>query len=70
MPIFESPDNGQTIYVRDANGTKRTLVRASEKHERLNQWIVWQDILIASETNPELKEALNKAQVIYEMYRK
>jgi hypothetical protein len=69
MSIFESPDHGGTIYERDFGGTKRKKIKTSVESERLNRWLVWQQILIASETNLELKEALDKAQIIYELHR-
>jgi hypothetical protein len=34
-----------------------------------DQWLMWRDILTASKNNPALKEALDRAQIIYELYR-
>ena len=71
--IFESPDGGDTIYRREMGKTDRILHHVSPKKKQLQQaqdrWIMWQDILQASKTNPALQTALDQAQVIYELSR-
>jgi outer membrane protein TolC len=68
--IYESPDNGETVYRRKIGSTTRELHRQNaEKQARQDQWLMWRDILTASKNNPALKEALDRAQIIYELYR-
>jgi len=68
--IYESPDQGKTIYRREVGKKDKSLVQTSIETERTNRWLIWQSILIASEQNEALKEALDRAQVIYELSRK
>ena len=72
--IYESPDGGNTVYQRKVGETERVLHRTTERTIELRQqqdrWIMWQDILHESDNNLVLKEALNRAQIIYELSRK
>jgi hypothetical protein len=69
--IFESPDGGTTIYGRMPHVTQRQELNPldPEQQEINNLWFMWRDILTASRTNPGLKEALDRARVIYELSR-
>lgn len=69
--IFESPDGGRTIYGRLAHTVQRQELNPLDPkvNEINNLWFAWRDILTASKTNPALKEALDRAQVIYELSR-
>jgi hypothetical protein len=68
--IYESPDKGETVYRRNIGDTHRELHRQNkEKQAMQDQWLMWRDILTASKNNPALKEALDRAQIIYELYR-
>ena len=68
--IYESPDNGETVYRRKIGSTTRELHKQNaEKQARQDQWIMWRDILSASKTNPALKESLDRDQIIYQLSR-
>jgi hypothetical protein len=71
--IYESPDGGETIYKREIGSGDRILHHISPKKKQLqefqNRWIMWQDILHASNSNPALQEALDRARIIYELSR-
>jgi hypothetical protein len=62
--IFESPDHGNTVY-----GRMERIDITQESLELNHLWFQWRDILTASKYNPALKEALDKAQIIYELSR-
>jgi hypothetical protein len=65
--IFESPDGGKTIFTR----LERHDDTISPERLELNHlWVQWRDILTASKYNPTLKEALDRAQLIYELSRR
>ena len=69
--IFESPDGGKTIYGRLAHDTQREELTPHnpQQMELNNLWIMWRDILMASKTNSTLRDALDRAQIIYELSR-
>jgi hypothetical protein len=69
--IFESPDRGKTVFARPPHTVERVdvSVLTPEGRELNNRWFAWRDILTASKTNPALQEALDRAQVIYELSR-
>jgi hypothetical protein len=69
--IFESPDGGKTVYGRLAHSMQRQEldVLDPQQVELNNLWFAWRDILLTSRNNPALREALDRAQVIYELSR-
>jgi hypothetical protein len=69
--IFESPDGGRTVFSRLPHTVERVDVTAitPESQELNHLWFQWRDILTAAKHNTALKEALDRAQVIYELSR-
>ena len=69
--IFESPDSGQTVYERVAGTLDRVVVKDDTEQDRdaTNRWTAWRDILRAAKHNSALSEALDRAQIIYELSR-
>ena len=67
--VYESPDSGRTVYERVAGTLDRVMVKDETKQERddTNRWCAWRDILRAAKHNPALSEALDRAQIIYEL---
>jgi ribosomal protein L25 (general stress protein Ctc) len=67
--IFESPDKGETVYVRDEGSVGRVLYAESEKrrtlHDDIKESQFWARIHQAAKTNPSLQEALNRVKVAY-----
>lgn len=71
--IYESPDGGETIYVRSFGTTERILVstsakaredaRASEKE----QVYLWKDMREQAKSNPALQKAIDRAIIIYKL---
>jgi hypothetical protein len=66
--IFESPDKGKTIFAREPLTLERVQI-STDSEKSTDSWQIWQDILKAGQTNPALKEALDSAQIIYELSR-
>ena len=69
MPIFESPDKGETVYVRQEGSTERSLYLESKDKKSLHEQIIesklWGNIHRAAKTNPALQEALDRVKVTY-----
>lgn len=67
--IYESPDGGETVYVREFGGTQRQLhsesPRAIDIRTQLEEDKLWGNIRRAAKTNPTLKQALDEAILIY-----
>ena len=67
--IYESPDGGETIYVREPGSTQRQLHRESPRardlHETLKEDQLWGQIRRAAKTNPAIQDALEQVKVIY-----
>jgi len=67
--VYESPDNGDTIYRRKVGEKERELHSVSEEKKTLLDQIkeskLWGDIHRAALTNPALQEALDRVKVIY-----
>lgn len=67
--IYESPDNGKTVYARYTGETERWLVGKEYKgilsDLRDNQ--LWHDIRKLAETDEALKKVLDHAILIYQL---
>jgi len=71
MPnIYESPDGGKTVYVREFGSPTRVMTQSSieDKLKSLvknNEERQWRDILKAAETNAELAELIAQVKILY-----
>jgi len=69
MPIFESPDKGETVYVREEGSPTRTLHFESKTKKSIRDQItesqLWGNIHQAAKTNTALQEALDRVKVTY-----
>ena len=67
--IYESPDGGETIYVRESGSSQRQLHSQSPQavslQEQLAEDKLWGEIRRAAKTNPALKHALDEVVLIY-----
>jgi hypothetical protein len=75
MPIFESPDGGNTVYSRQPGADQRELIKTYDPRtsdgrplrEHILEDKMWGDIRRAAETNPALQDALERAIMIYHL---
>jgi len=69
--IYESPDNGETIYARYAGEQERWMVgqsyKAKSRIDAIRENQLWHDIRETAKSNPALQEALDRAIIIYEL---
>ena len=69
--IYESPDGGETVYVREHGSTQRQLYsqspRAQDLVEQLEEDKLWGEIRRAAKTNPAIQDALEQVKVIYHL---
>ena len=69
--IYESPDGGETVYVREHGSTQRQLhsesPRAQDLHEQIKEDQLWGQIRRAAKTNPAIQDALERVRVIYQL---
>ena len=69
--IYESPDGGETIYVRESGSTQRQLhsqsPKAQDLHAQLQEDQLWGQIRRAAKTNAALQDALERVKVIYQL---
>ena len=69
--IYETPDGGQTVYVRKPGETHKELHWQSEAKkellEKLAEDKLWGEIRTEAKTNPTLKRALDEAILIYKL---
>jgi hypothetical protein len=67
MPlIFESPDQGKTVYAREFGHMDRNLIKGNptDPYEHI---YLWHDIVYAAQDNPALREVLDQAIMIYKL---
>jgi hypothetical protein len=67
--IYESPDGGETVYIREFGGEQRQIhsesPRAISLKDQLAEDKLWGQIRRAAKNNPALKHALDEAVLIY-----
>ena len=68
--VYESPDNGKTIYAREMGSTDKQLVGYSYDNTKLSDDQLWQDIRAAAKDNPALKNALEQCKILYHLSKK
>ena len=72
--IYESPDKGETVYVRQSGSVERTIYSFSEQQHDLHASLVesqlWGQIHRAAKTNVALADALDKVKMIYALIKK
>jgi hypothetical protein len=63
--IYESPDGGGTIYRRTAGSVDRELIREGPLRKQMLRNQLWRDIFQAAESDPVLKDMLDRVEVYY-----
>jgi uncharacterized protein YecE (DUF72 family) len=67
--VFESPDGGQTIYIRKHGETERKLYHVSnealENMNDLKETQLWHEIRQYAKHDEELQKALERVKIIY-----
>ena len=71
MPIYESPDKGETVYVRAEGSAERVLHAESELkqtlHEQIKEDQLWGESRRAARKNEALQSVLNRAIIVYHL---
>jgi hypothetical protein len=69
--IYESPDNGGTVYGRYAGTNDRWVVGYSQDTkdtlESIKEDKLWGEIRRSAKSNSLLQDALDRAKIIYEL---
>lgn len=69
--IYESPDRGETVYVRNIGSTDKQLHHVSSKQtdllEQMREDQLWHDIRRKARVDPGLQELLEPAIVYYKL---
>jgi hypothetical protein len=67
--IYESPDGGKTIYRRAPGSTDKEMICEDPERKYIEQWNTWRDILKLSRDNITLRDAVEKAEIIYKLIK-
>lgn len=67
--IYESPDGGKTIYSRESGSSDRVMIQEDPLKKATQQWFTWKDILRLSETEPSLRDLVEKAETVYALLK-
>ena len=65
--IYESPDDGLTVYARKEGSTERIMIGQSWQARELIEQRLWDDIYANRNLNPALTEAVEKCIIIYKL---
>ena len=71
--IYESPDGGETVYVRESGKDPSMRQLHSQSHKAsvirdgMRETQLWHEIRLAAKDNPALQDALERAIIIYEL---
>jgi len=67
--IYESPDNGKTVYGRYSGETNRWLVGGMVT-DTVRDTKLWDNIFEAARSNRRLQEAIDRVKILYELSKK
>ena len=71
--IYESPDNGETVYVRNIGSRDRELHHVSSKQtdiiNRIREDQLWDQIRILARTHPALQAELDRVIMFYNLIK-
>jgi hypothetical protein len=70
--------DGKNVYAREVGSRDRTLIGYDYDGsmdlrnglDRIKEDRLWNEILVATKTNPALQEAMDRVKVIYELSKK
>jgi hypothetical protein len=66
--IYESPDQGKTIYARESGKTEKILIgKLYDRQSSLSNDLLWKEIRYCAENDQELKELFEQILVIYSL---
>jgi hypothetical protein len=69
--IYESPDGGETVYVREHGSTQRKLhsesARAIDLRQQMQEAQLWENIRQEAKTNVSLQHAIDQVKLIYQL---
>ena len=74
--IYESPDGGKTVYIRESGSSERKLVVDNRTvdgrplHEHIMENKLWGEIHRAAKTNVALADILEQAKMVYALIKK
>ena len=63
--VYESPDNGQTIYARKQGSVDRTLIYESMDVRANKRWFKLKEIVHMAQSDRTLDDALSKLEMLY-----
>lgn len=73
MQIFESPDGGKTVYVREMGSKVRKLHYVSpsavEEIKETEERLEWNEIRHAAKDNPALQKAVDHVKLLYQIIK-
>lgn len=68
MLIYESTDGGITIYARKSGSNERVLIQQDATQANpYHRWHYWRAILEEAKNNETLNNAIEQAEVIYQL---
>jgi len=74
--IYESPDGGKMIYVRESGSSERKLIADTRTvdgrplHDHIMESKLWDEIRRAAKTNVSLADILDQAKMLYAIIKK
>ena len=68
--IYESPDQGKTVYSRKSGSLERTLIYESAELKAGRRWVRFKEIINLAENEPSLNDLLEKVEILYELLKK
>lgn len=68
--IYESPDNGQTIYARKHGSSDRVLLHEALEVRTQRRWFKLKEIVEFAETDVTINDQLSKLELLYALKKK
>ena len=65
--IYESPDGGDTVYRRRSGSVDREMIQEGSLRKLQRRSQLWRDIFLAAESDPVLKNMLDRVEIYHRL---
>ena len=65
--IYESPDGGDTVYRRRPDSVDREMIKEGPLRKKMLRNQLWQDIVASAESDPVLKDMLDRIEIYHRL---
>ena len=67
--VYEDTSGEKTVYSLKSGSSGRVMTQEDLLMKATEQWFTWKDILKLAETEPSLRDLVEKAEIVYALLK-